>query len=307
MIAVLRQHWPEYVMEAAGLGLFMVSAGVFGTLLEYPHSPVHLHLSDPLLRRMIMGLAMGATAVALIYSPWGQQSGAHLNPAVTLTFWRLGKVASPDAVFYIVFQFAGGVTGVLLVAFILGDAFSMSPVNYVATMPGKGGLPAAFTAECIISFVLMSTVLFSSNTPSVSRYTGFFAGGLIFVYILFEAPISGMSMNPARTFASALPARLWTALWIYFTAPVVGMLAASYVFQITRSRKAVKCAKLNHHTSRRCIFHCGYSPSGAIAGGGLENSDVDPPGPEPAKRIRPFPERRNLYDRDKPQDHGAAQ
>jgi aquaporin Z len=257
MINAFRQHWPEYFMEAAGLGIFMVSAGVFATLLEYPQSPVHQIISNPLFRRLLMGCAMGLTAVAIIYSPWGQQSGAHLNPAVTLTFLRLGKVALPDAVFYILAQFTGGVMGVLLVILILGNFFTMPPVSYVATLPGKTGVAIAFFAELIISFGLMIMVLFTTNSLRLSRYTGVFAGILIMVYITFEAPLSGMSINPARTLASALPGGLWTALWVYFTAPVLGMMGASLVYQLIRSRASVKCAKLNHHTTRRCIF-CGY-------------------------------------------------
>jgi Major intrinsic protein len=103
-VDALRRHWPEYLMEAAGLGLFMVSAGMFGTLLFHPGSPLFALLPDPLVRQALMGVIMGLTAIALIYSPWGQQSGAHLNPAVTLTFWRLGKVATWGALFYVLAQ-----------------------------------------------------------------------------------------------------------------------------------------------------------------------------------------------------------
>ena len=105
----LTLHWPEYVIEASCLGLFMVSACAFGTLFEHPLSPVRQLISDPMLRRIPMGLAMGLTAIALIYSPIGQRSGAHLNPSTTLTFFRLGKVASVDALGYIVAQFIGGI------------------------------------------------------------------------------------------------------------------------------------------------------------------------------------------------------
>src|SRR5262245_28166946 len=101
-------------MEAAGLALFMVSACGFGTLLWHPSSPMASAVADGFGRRALMGLAMGLTFVAIAYSPWGQQSGAHLNPSVTLTFWRLGKVRGQDAVFYVIAQFLGGLAGVLV-------------------------------------------------------------------------------------------------------------------------------------------------------------------------------------------------
>jgi aquaporin Z len=122
-MSAARSHWPEYVMEAAGLALFMFSAGLFGTLLGDPESPVHRAVASPLLRRALMGLAMGLTAVGIIYSPWGKQSGAHLNPATTLTFLRLGKVAPRDACGYIVAQFLGGLFGVYIVGALMECRF----------------------------------------------------------------------------------------------------------------------------------------------------------------------------------------
>ncbi len=261
-IAALRRHWPEYLMEAAGLGLFMVSAGVFGTLLEYAGSPVRQAIPDPLARRALMGLLMGLTAVGIIYSPWGQRSGAHINPAVTLTFWRLGKVATWDAVFYVAAQVAGGALGVALVLALLGSAFAEPPVSYVATVPGAAGVTVALLAEVAISFGLMTMVLFTTNTARLMRLTGVFAGLLVALYITVEAPLSGMSMNPARTVASALPGHLWHAAWIYIVGPVLGMLLAVEVYRRVRRAPEVICAKLNHHTHRRCIFNCGYQAGG---------------------------------------------
>ncbi len=254
----LKSHWPEYLMEAAGLGLFMVSACLFGTLMEHPSSPVRQAIADPFLRRVFMGLAMGLTAVGIIYSPWGKQSGAHINPAVTLTFLRLRKIAPWDAFFYILAQFAGGVAGVLLAATALGDGITHPSVRYVATLPGAHGLGVAWLAEFAISFLLMFTVLNVSNTTRLNRLTGFFAGTLVMTYISLEAPISGMSMNPARTLGSALPAHLWTALWIYFTAPPLAMLLAAEVYLRLRGPHGVLCAKLHHENSKRCIFICNY-------------------------------------------------
>ena len=104
-IQSLREHWPEYAIEGWALGMFMVSASAVATLLEYPASPLHAAVPSPHTRLAIAGVAMGLTAIALIHSPWGRRSGAHMNPAVTLTFWRLGKIKRWDAVFYVAAQF----------------------------------------------------------------------------------------------------------------------------------------------------------------------------------------------------------
>jgi aquaporin Z len=253
---MLKRHWPEYLMEGAGLGIFMISACVFVVILEHPSSPVRQAISDPLLRRMLIGLAMGLTAVGIIYSPWGKQSGAHINPSVTLTFLRLGKVKICDAFFYVVAQFAGGIAGVLVAGAALGPSIAHPSVNYSATVPGSAGPGIAFLAELFISFGLMSVVLIASNADRLARFTGLFAGVLVATYISLEAPLSGMSMNPARTLGSAIPAQVWTALWIYFIAPPLGMLLAAEAYLRAEGAQRVFCAKLHHQNSKRCIF-CG--------------------------------------------------
>jgi aquaporin Z len=250
----LRQHWPEYLMEAAGLGIFMISACVFATLLEHPESPVHRAVPDPFLRRVPMGLAMGLTAIGIIFSPWGKQSGAHLNPAVTLAFLRLGKMKTWDAFFYVFAQFVGGLVGVLAASAVLGALVAAPSVNYAATLPGARGVGVAFASEMAISFVLMLVVLMVSNTPPLARFTGIFAGALVAAYIIFEAPLSGMSLNPARTFGSAFPARTWDTLWVYFTAPPLGMLLAAEIFTRFGKIRELACPKLHHQNDRRCIF-----------------------------------------------------
>ncbi len=257
MFRALRQHWPEYLMEAAELGVFMISAALFAALLEFPGSAVHQAIPNADLRRAIIGLAMGLTAIGLIYSPWGQQSGAHMNPATTLTFLRLGKIQPLDAAFYIVAQVLGGTCGVLLSKLLLRSVITHPSVNYVVTVPGPAGAGVAFAAEAIIACGMMLMVLFVTNMPRFARYTGIFAGALVFLYITFEAPLSGMSINPARTIASAWPSGIWTAGWVYFTAPILGMLLAVEIFRAAKGLQRVRCAKLNHHTHRRCIF-CGY-------------------------------------------------
>lgn len=263
----LRRHWPEYLMEAAELGLFMLSACLFVALIEHPASPLRPFLADPLLRRGLIGLAMGLTAIIIIYSPLGQRSGAHFNPAVTLAFYRLGKIEGWDAAFYCLAQFVGGVLGVWLSLALLGEAvIADASVNYIVTVPGHQGAPLAFAAEAVMSFCLMFTVLLVSNRRSLNRYTALFAGALVAIFITIEAPVSGMSMNPARTLGSAWPAQVWTAVWLYFTAPPLGMLLAAETYRRLKALPAVLCCKLHHENNQRCIFRCGYGEEEPRAG-----------------------------------------
>jgi aquaporin Z len=254
--STVREHWPEYLIEAAALGCFMISACLFGALLEHPDSVVRRALPSAWARRMLMGIAMGLTAIAIIYSPWGKRSGAHMNPAVTLTFLRLGKVAPIDGLFYWASQVVGGLAGVLLARAALGDVLSHPAVHYVATLPGAHGLAAAFAAEVAITFGLMSVVLVTTHSRRLASSTGLFCGALVALYVTFEAPISGMSMNPARTLASAVPAGELGVLWLYVTAPPLGMLLAAETYAWRRGTGAVECAKLHHRNDERCIF-CG--------------------------------------------------
>ena len=226
----LRLHWPEYLMEAGELAVYMFFACTFATLFQHPGSPFgHLILSAAL-RRLLTGLALGATVVAIIMSPWGKQSGGHFNPAITLAFYRLGKVDPWDVLFYAAGHFLGAIVGVALAVLVLRGASGDGAVRYAVTVPGVYGYTAAFIGELTLSFILMTVLLFVSNHDNLARYTPYVAGALIATYITFEAPLSGMSTNPARTFGSAFYARCWRGIWIYFTAPPLGMLGAAEFF-----------------------------------------------------------------------------
>ena len=257
-MTILAKHWPEYLIEGATLGLFMVSATVCTLLLEHPGSPVRRALASAFQRRVLMGLLMGATAVALIYSPWGRRSGAHMNPAVTLTFLRLGKIDPADAAFYVGAQFAGGLLAVGLVALLARGALAHPAVRFAATRPGPAGAGAAFLGETAISFALMMTVLVLSNSQRLMHWTGIAAGLLVAGFITLEAPLSGMSTNPARTLATALPSGQFAGIWIYFTAPLAGMMLAAEAFVRTRGAEAVLCARLEHDAAFACLFHCRF-------------------------------------------------
>ncbi|NJN50816.1 MAG: aquaporin family protein [Gammaproteobacteria bacterium] len=259
LVKLLAAHWPEYLIEAFSLGVFMISAGVFTILIDHPDAWLYGVVPDPDVRRALIGIAMGATAVAIVYSPWGKRSGAHMNPAFTLAFLRLGKISPGDATFYLIAQFTGGLLGVVTLAGLLGDLFTAAPVSYVATVPGVAGVSGAFIAEVAISGLMIFVVLSVISHPSRARYAGVVGGLLVATFIAVEAPLSGMSMNPARSFASAAPGGLWSDLWIYFVAPPIGMLLAAGVH--TRlGRAEFHCAKWIHAADQRCI-HCGYEPN----------------------------------------------
>ena len=254
MAARLRLHWPEYLMEAGEMSLYLFFTCCFATLLQHPASPIGHFVANRIARRALMGLAVGATVISIIMSPWGRQSGGHFNPAMTFAFYRLRKVARLDALFYGVAQFSGATSGVAVATLLLRGTPGDGTVRYAVTAPGVYGSGVAFAAELIISFILMITVLLVTNRERLARYTPYFVGSLYAVNITFETPLSGMSMNPARTFGPAAYGGYWHALWIYFVAPTIGMLVAVELFLRVRHGAAPYCAKMYHDHNKRCIF-----------------------------------------------------
>ena len=244
-------------MEFGEMAVYLFFTCLFATLLQHPVSPIRHLLSNDIIRRACFGISVGATICAVVLTPWGKQSGGHINPAITFTFYRLGKVEFWDAIFYGVAQFTGATSGVVVANFLFRGAPGNPAVRYAATLPGIYGVGVAFAAEIVISFVLMLTILLASNHHLFSRYTPYFVGLLYAIFITLEAPLSGMSMNPARTFGSAFPGRYWHALWLYFLAPTVGMLVAAELFLRIRGGHGPYCAKLHHANDKRCIFRHG--------------------------------------------------
>jgi len=245
-------HWRLYVYEGAELAWFMVAACVATVVLFGAAS----HVPGTALRRGLMGVAMGVTAVMIIHSPMGKRSGAHFNPAITLTYLRLGKIAPWDAAFYVVGQFAGGLFGVGVSAVLLGKSLAQPSVEYAVTVPGIGGTAGAFGAELFMAALLMGVVLWSSNEMRWAKYTSYFVGVLIANYIFFFAPVSGFSINPARTVGSAAFAGIWTGWWVYFVAPLLGMFGAAEVYVRRYGVERVLCAKLHPSPSVLCPFDC---------------------------------------------------
>lgn len=230
--ASFKKNWVHYVQEALGLAIFMVSACFFGALLNASGSYWQRAIQDDFTRLSITGILMGLTALLIFYSPFTAPSGSHINPAVTLTYLRLGKMCRWDALFYILFQFAGGTAAVYIMQTIMGNELTDAPVHSAVTIPGAGGLWAACVMEFLIAFVTMTLVLFTSANNQLKRYTRIIAGLLVCTWVIVAGPVSGFGMNPARSFASALPAQIWTGFWIYLFIPIAGMLCAAEMYVI---------------------------------------------------------------------------
>jgi aquaporin Z len=236
--AIFKKNWKYYVQEALGLAIFMVSACFFSGLFfgQNGYFVSGLSVFD---RQSFLGLMMGLTALFIFYSPVTSPSGSHINPAVTLAFYRLHKIGRWDALFYMVFQTIGGTLAVYMMALWMGDNLTAAPLHYVVTIPGKYGQAAAAIAEFIIAIIMMSVVLFTADHRILKKYTRLFAGTLVCIDVIIVGPISGFGMNPARSFASALPAHIWTAFWIYLIMPVLGMMAAAEIYLYSMRRRTV--------------------------------------------------------------------
>jgi aquaporin Z len=230
----------HYLQEALGLGIFMISACFFSALFWGNDAVFHIYFSSEATRNIVNGMLMGSTALLIFYAPFTAPSGSHINPAVTITFLRLNKMCRYDAMFYIIFQFAGGTIAVYVMSVLLGQSLTTSPVNYAVTIPGMFGVVAATITEYVIAFITMSMVLFTSANNTLKKYTRIFSGCLVCSWVIFAAPISGFGMNPARSFASAFPAHIYTSFWIYFFIPFAGMLSAAEVFLFAQKKSRQK-------------------------------------------------------------------
>lgn len=236
MKAAFKKNWKHYLQEASGLGIFMISACFFGAMLFSEKSPWFDAIPSFMIKNLLMGLAMGTTALFIFYSPFTAPSGAQINPAVTITFLRLDKMCRYDAMFFVIFQILGGTIAVYFMQRIMGNLLTDAPVNSVVTVPGKFGITGALLTELLIAFITMTLVLLTSNNDRLKKYTRLLAGGLVCTWVIVAGPISGFGMNPARSFASALPANVWTAFWIYLIIPFVGMLiAAEFYLLVSRT------------------------------------------------------------------------
>lgn len=177
------------------------------------------------------GGGLGAVGIALAFmmvvftmvSGLGQVSGAHINPAVTIAFWSLGRVRSREVAGYVVAQCVGAIAAALFLRWVLGDIGHLG-----ATLPNVGVWPS-FAIEAVFSLVLMLVILGVTTDSRNSRVAAGLAIGCTVGFCALLGNMTGSSMNPARSLGPALAGGLWIGHWIYWAAPITGMLAATRV------------------------------------------------------------------------------
>jgi aquaporin Z len=252
----MQTHWREYLMEAAELCVLMISICLFSTLIYSSASPLRALPLSGTAKAFLMGVAIAITTGFIIRCRFGRRTGAHFNPSITLAYFYLGRIHRWDALYYVAFQFAGALAGVFLAYQVLGDRLSGPPVRYVITTPGAYGSLLGFVAEFVLSGILMAVVLFATNHRGLARFSPFIVALVTVFYYGLCSSLSGFSVNPARSFSSAIFAWIWQGIWIYFLAPSLGMLAAASIYARSEGRQNVYCAKVFHDLKSTCPFPC---------------------------------------------------
>lgn len=172
-----------------------------------------------------VALTFGLAVTALIYS-FGHISGAHFNPAVTVGFWVRGDISAREGLYYVVVQFLAAVAASCTLLLLFGNVAHLG-----ATLPASSELQS-FVLEFILTFVLMIVILGSSvHGQAVKSFAGLSIGAAVGLMAMFAGPVSGASMNPARSLGPALVSGATEHLWLYLAAPVLGAIAASMVYR----------------------------------------------------------------------------
>jgi len=240
-----RLPWTVLLSELVGTAL-LVGVGLSVVILDFGHgSPVVAWVPDTGLRRLITGFLFGSTGALIAVSWVGKESGAHINPAVTLAFWLMGKQKAPHAAGYVLAQLAGAVLGGL--PLLLWGAMGRS-VAFGATTPGTGyGPGVAFLGEVVTTFALVAGLFTFLRHDRLRPFTPALFPVLYALMVFLEAPVSGTSTNPARTLGPAVVSGVWRAGWVYWAGPAVGALLGVALFRLTWLRRVeVRVAKLYH-------------------------------------------------------------
>ena len=177
-----------------------------------------------------IAITFGLIVMAMIYT-FGSISGAHINPAVTIAFSLTDRFDKKDLLPYLVAQLLGAflASGVLRYLFQTHE-------NLGATFP-YGDWGQTFILEVILTYFLMLVIIFVSQNKAVTHLTGIAVGATVLLEAMFAGPITGASMNPARSIAPALVSGNVLELWIYILAPIIGAVLASLTWLFMKEKE----------------------------------------------------------------------
>jgi aquaporin NIP len=176
-----------------------------------------------------VALVFGLVIMVMVYAT-GHLSGAHINPAVTIAFTLTRHFPAREAAAYVAAQLAGAAAGALTLLAVWTD----KPAELGATVPTVAA-GSAFVYELILTaFLMFVIVAVATDTRAVGAAAAIAIGGTVGLDALFGGPVTGASMNPARSFGPALASGTWTDFWIYVTAPVIGAALGALAYQLVR-------------------------------------------------------------------------
>jgi len=178
-----------------------------------------------------IALTFGFVIVALIYS-FAHVSGAHFNPAVTIAFWSMGEFERKNVIPYVSAQIIGGVLASLCLYLLLSESFNnLADVSYLGATIPRGSVSQSFGFEFILTFILMIVICSSAvHGKATKDFAGLAIGLTVGLESMFAGPITGASMNPARSIAPAIVSGNLEHLWLYIFATILGSVCAASVF-----------------------------------------------------------------------------
>ncbi|MBW4540163.1 MAG: aquaporin [Myxacorys chilensis ATA2-1-KO14] len=247
-------HWAEYTAELVGTTV-NIFVGLSAVVFDFGQGlPMEQLIPNHSIRLLITGLIYSGSGSLFAVSPLGKLSGAHINPSVTLAFWVHGKMHRQDAIGYVIAQFLGSTFGATLLVLVWGK-YAGSVYNGM-TLPGAGyALWFVFLAEVLMTFLLVISIFLFVSNRRLMCWTPLITWLLVAAMVWLGAPISGTSLNSARSIGPALVTGLWRDQWLYCIAPPLGALLAVAVFRrLSMGKRDILSGKLFHVPHYRSIF-----------------------------------------------------